>query len=138
MKGQYSTVEYIIFFIIGIILIISIYFIFSNINDVAEMNTLKSQLKAVGEMIRGSIINIVEASSSTDSDIDYNLSIPPKLSNCIYTIKGYNTLDLNCTYDTRIGVILSLYNLNITTENIIYSTKGYVEIIASNETVELK
>jgi len=138
MKGQYSTVEYIIFFIIGIILIISIYFIFSNINDVTEMNTLKSQLKAVGEMIRGSIINIVETSSSTNSNIDYNLSIPSKLSNCIYTIKGYNTLDLNCTYDTRIGVILSLYNLNITTENIIYSTKGYVEIIASNATVELK
>lgn len=137
MKGQYLTVEYIIFFIIGISLVISVYFIFSRINSIAEKNAIESQLEAVGESIRGTIINVVEVSSSTKSEIDYNLSIPVKLARCIYTIEAYNGLNLNCTQGD-IGVVTSLYNLNITAENIIYSTKGYVEINAVGESVELK
>ena len=138
MKGQYLTVEYIVFFIIGIGMIISVYFIFSNVNEISERNTLKSQLKAVGRIIKGTAINMLEISSSTNSEINYNLSIPPKLSRCIYMIEIDDNLNLNCTHDVRIGAVLSLYNLNITTENIIYSTKGYLEINAHNQTVELK
>ena len=138
MKGQYLTVEYIIFFIIGIGMIISVYFIFSNVNEISERNTLKSQLKAVGRIIKGTAINMLEISSSTNSEINYNLSIPPKLSRCIYMIEVNGNLNLNCTHDVSIGTVLNLYNLNITTENIIYSTKGYLEMNAHNETVELK
>ncbi|NIO44308.1 MAG: hypothetical protein GTN36_02030 [Candidatus Aenigmarchaeota archaeon] len=138
MKGQYLTVEYMVFFIIGIGMIISIYFIFSNVNEISERNTLKSQLKAVGGIVKGTIINVLEISSSTNSKIDYNLSIPPKLSRCIYMIEIDENLNLNCTHDVSIGAVLSLYNLNITMKNIIYSTKGYLEINAHNETVELK
>jgi hypothetical protein len=138
MKGQYLTVEYVIFFIIGIGMIISVYFIFSNLNAITERNTIKTQLKSVGEIVRGTIINILEVSSSTKSEINYNLSIPPKLSRCIYEIDIDNGLNLNCTHDISIGVVVSLYNLNITTENILYSTKGYIEINAYNGIVELK
>ena len=138
MKGQYLTVEYLIFFIIGLVMIVSVYFIFSNINAIAEKNTIKSQLKSVGETIKETAINLLETSSSTESEINYNLTIPPKLSRCIYTIEVDNKLNLNCTHDYSIGAILSLYNLNIKTENIIYSTKGYVEISAFNGMVELK
>ena len=138
MKGQYLTVEYMMFFLIGIILVVSVYSIFSSINEIAERNIVEEQLKAVGETIRGTIINIAETSSSTKSEISYNLSIPLKLSRCIYSIQVYNGLNLNCTTDARIGVVLSLYNLNITAENTIYSTNGYVEMNASNGVVELK
>ena len=138
MKGQYLTVEYVIFFIIGLSMIVAVYFIFSNINAITERNMIKPQLKAVGETIRGTIINILEASKGTNSEIDYNLSIPFKLSKCIYKIEVDNGLNLNCTHDISIGAVLNLYNLNITTKNIIYSTKGYVEISAYSETVELK
>ena len=138
MKGQYLTIEYVIFFIIGLSMIVAVYFIFSNVNTITERNTIKPQLKAVGETIRGTVINILEASTDTDSEINYNLSIPPKLSRCIYKIEIDNGLNLNCTHDISIGAVVSLYNLNITTENIIYSTKGYVEIRIYNETVELK
>ena len=138
MKGQYLTVEYVIFFIIGLTMIVAVYFIFSNVNAITERNTIKPQLKAVGGTIRGTIINILEVSKDANSEIDYNLSIPSKLSKCIYKIEVDNGLNLNCTHDSSIGAVLSLYNLNITTENIIYSTKGYVEIRVHNETVELK
>jgi hypothetical protein len=138
MKGQYLTVEYIIFFIIGIMMVVAVYFIFSNINGIAEKNTVNSQLKAVGEMIRDASLNVLEASSSTGSEIYYNLSIPVKLSRCIYAIEAQKGLALNCTHDFSISSSLSLYNLNITTKNTIYSTKGYVEIKAYNNSVELK
>jgi len=138
MKGQYLTIEYVVFFIIGIGMVVSVYLIFTNINEISERNTIKSQLKSVGETIKGTIINVLETSSSTESEINYNLSIPPKLSRCIYMIEVDNGLNLNCTHDISIGVVVSLYNLNITTENIIYSTKGYLEINVYNEKVELK
>ncbi len=138
MKGQYLTVEYLIFFAIGVSMVVSIYFIFSDLNSTLESNTIKSQMEAVGETIRGSVINLLEASSSTDSEIGYNLSIPPKLSNCVYMIEIRNGLNLNCSRDVSIGTILNLYNLNIKTENIIYSTRGYLEISAHDGVVELK
>jgi hypothetical protein len=138
MKGQYLTVEYMLFFIIGVSMVVSVYFIFSDLNSILEGSTVKSQMKSVGETIRGTIINLLDASSSTDSEIRYNLSIPLRLSNCVYVIEVYNDLNLNCTRDMSIGTVLSLYNLNIKTENIIYSTKGYVEMTAYNGTVELK
>jgi len=137
MKGQYLTIEYIVFFLIGISLIISVYFIFSSIDKITEKNSVESQLKAVGETIRGTVINVLETSSSTDSEINYNLSIPLKLSRCIYSIQVSDNLNLNCTSDARMGSVLSLYNLNITAKNIIYSTNGYVKIRALNGTVEL-
>jgi hypothetical protein len=138
MKGQYLTIEYVIFFIIGITMIISVYFIFSNLNAISERRTIRSQLTSVGQTIKGTAINILEASHSTGSEINYRLSIPPKLSTCIYMIEIDNGLNLNCTHDISIGAVLSLYNLNITTENIIYSTKGSIEINAYNGSVELK
>ena len=138
MKGQYLTIEYVVFFIIGIGMVVSVYLIFTNINEISERNTIKSQLKSVGETIKGTIINVLETSSSTESEINYNLSIPPKLSRCIYMIEVDNGLNLNCTHDISIGVVVSLYNLNITTENIIYSTRGRVEIDAFYNGVRLK
>ncbi|OGI12206.1 hypothetical protein A3K64_02645 [Candidatus Micrarchaeota archaeon RBG_16_36_9] len=137
MKGQYLTVEYIMFFLIGITLVISVYYIFSNISNIAEERTVNSQINAVGETLRGTIINMFEIVSSTNSEVNYNISIPVKLSRCIYTIEVLgNNLNLNCL-NSQIGTSLSLYNLNITAKNIIYSTNGYVEISAKNGMVEL-
>jgi hypothetical protein len=138
MRGQYLTIEYIIFFVIGVIMVISVYYIFSDINSIAEKNTVKTQLKSVGEMVRGAALKVLEVSSNTNSDINYNVSIPTRLSRCIYVIESNRGLSLNCTHDFGISSSLSLYNLNITTENTIYSTRGYVEIRAHNKTVVLK
>lgn len=138
MKGQYLTVEYIIFFLIGISLITSVYIIFSKVNEISEKSTLEVQLEAVGESLRGVSIDMAETSYSTGSEVYYNFSIPPKLSRCVYSITIYdNNLNLNCT-NNAIGAVFTLYNLNITAKNIIYSTNGYVKINAINGTVELK
>jgi hypothetical protein len=140
MKGQYLTIEYMIFFVIGISLVIAVYFLFTNLNSIAERNTMRSQLSAIGETIRGAAVDLNDVSTAAKSTISYNLSIPPKLSRCVYQIKylASKEISLNCTDDQRIGAVLGLYNLNITMKNIIYSTKGYVELIAYNQTVELR
>ncbi|MHA1874694.1 MAG: hypothetical protein ACTSVB_11330 [Candidatus Heimdallarchaeaceae archaeon] len=138
MKAQYLTVEYVIFFAIGVLMIISIYYIFSNLNQIFEKSVIENQLMMVGELLRGVIVNTFEISNSTNTTIYYNLTIPPRLSNYNYWIKVEdNSLKLNCS-DVPIGIALSLYNFNTTTKNIIYSTKNLVEILVRNGKVELK
>lgn len=138
MKGQYLTVEYLIFFTIGIVLIISVYFLFSNINETYRDNLMQNQLKMTGELISGAIINVYEVSNSTNSIINYTLSIPAKLSTCIYTVNVIsNKLNLNCTNIPDTGIALTLYNFNIVNQNIIYSTNGLIKLSAKDGKVEL-
>jgi hypothetical protein len=143
MKGQYLTLEYALYFAIGVGIIIGIYYLFSSINQSFEKDTTEYQLKMVGELITGAAINILEASNSTNSIIYYNLSIPTKLSRCVYSIKtvsATSNLLLNCTEITGIGVSLTLYNFNIQTKNniVIYSTSGLIKMKAKGGEVDLE
>ena len=139
MKGQYLTIEYLLFFTIGIIMIISVYYIFSNLNQEYEKATTEYQLQMTGHMIIGSIIRIFETSNSTNSEVRYNLSIPTKLSNCIYHITNRDGfLVLECTEIRGISANLTLYSFNIKIKNnIIYSTDGLLEIVAKNGEIDL-
>jgi hypothetical protein len=138
MRGQYLTIEYVIFFMIGVFMIISVYFIFSNINDTYRNSIMQNQLQMVGELISGAIINVYETSNSTNSSINYNLSIPTKVSTCIYSINVTNSgLNINCTNIPKTGIALTLYNFNISNKNIIYSTNGLLKLFAKDGKVEL-
>lgn len=137
MKGQYLTLEYLIFFMIGIFLIISIYFSFSSLNENYRETILQNQLQMTGELISGAIVNVYEASNTTNSSINYTLAIPTKISNCIYSITVKNNmLNLNCTNEPK-GIALTLYNINTTNKNIIYSTNGLIKLFAKQGKVEL-
>jgi hypothetical protein len=136
MKGQYLTIEYVLFFAIGVAMIIIVYTIFSGLNTSVTGEVLESQLERIGELIRGNIVNIFDASEN--NRIVYNLSIPTKLSGCVYTVSiDQNNLILDCI-KRNISSSLSLYNIYVNIENIIYSTRGFVQIEANNYTVELK
>jgi len=137
MKGQYLTLEYLIFFMIGVFLIISIYFSFSSLNENYRKSMLENQLQMTGELISGAIINVYEASNLTNSSINYTLKIPTKLSNCIYSVNiSKNMLNINCTNEPT-GIALTLYNFNTTNKNIIYSTNGLIKLFAKQGKVEL-
>jgi len=140
MKGQYLTLEYALYFAIGVGIIIGTYYLFSSVNQTFEKDTTQYQLKMVGELITGAAINILEASNSTNSTIYYNLSIPTKLSRCVYSIKTAGNLLLNCTEIPGIGVSLTLYNFNIQTKNniVIYSTAGLIKMKAKDGKVDLE
>ena len=138
MKGQYLTLEYMIFFMIGIFMIISVYFSFSGMNDTYKKSIMQNQLQMTGEMITGTIVNVYESSNQTNSSVNYTLSIPTRLSTCIYSVIVFNgRLNLNCTNVPNSGVTLTLYNLNIVNKNIIYSTNGLINLYADNGRVEL-
>jgi len=146
MKGQYLIVKYIIFFAIGIILVILVYFAFLDISSILGESLVKSQLRKTGEIIRGSIVNVFEKGETTNSTILYYLSIPTKLSGNMYTITAEDELglpyssilSLNSTQDPGLGVVLTLYNFNISRKNIIYSTDGLIKIKYNNSLKEIE
>ena len=88
----------------------------------------------------GNIIRIYETSNSTDTEINYNLSIPTKLSNCIYSIKVEDSfLILNCIEMEGIVANLTSYNFNIKIKNdIIYSTNGLLQITAEYGEIDIE
>ena len=125
------------FFAIGIALVVGSYFAFLNINKIFQKSILEAQLLNTGEMIMGTVINTFENSKLTNSSLFYNLTIPSKLSGCTYSITVGNDLKLRCT-NQNVTANITLYGFNIVAKNIIYSTKGLVEIIAEENKVELR
>lgn len=138
MKGQYLTIEYVMFFAIGIVMVMGVYMLFMNIHTSVREDSIVSQLDKTNELVRDSIVKIYESGSTTNSIITYNLSIPVRLSGHVYGIKIINNnINLNATEDYKIGSVLNLYNINIRAPNIIYSTKGNIQIKYQNDQVEL-
>ena len=138
MKGQYLTVEYVIFFAIGIAMVIGIYLTFTNINTDLRQDAATMQLEKTNELIRDSIVNIYEAGNRTGADIiTYELSIPPRLSGHTYVIKYDGNLNVNSTENYKIGSVLNVYSININSPNNIYSTKGEIIITYQDEQVWL-
>ena len=137
MKGQYLTVEYVLFFAIGIAMVIGIYMTFININEEIRTGAVTMQLGKTGEYIRDHIVIIYEAGRRTDSKITYHLKVPSQLSGHIYVLKYSNGLNINSTQNYKIGDVLSLYNININSPNIIYSTNGVINIQYENNQVWL-
>ena len=136
MKGQYLTVEYVLFFAIGTALVTGMYMTFSGINDSLAKDAATMQLEQTGEMIRDATVNVYQFGKRTNSKIAYDLEIPTKLSGHTYMILYRDGLNVNSTKNTRIGTTLSLYNINIKAPNIIYSTKGNIRITYSDNQVE--
>jgi len=137
MKGSYLTVEYLLFFGIGVGLVIGVYFLFSGIGETVETTSTDIQLQRTAEYIRGTILNTYEASKPENTNINYKLKIPEKLSSCIYAISFGEYLTLNCTHDYGINAQAPLYNINIISDSIIYSTKGILNIDAGADMVRI-
>lgn len=139
MKGQYLTIEYVLFFAIGVVVVILVYNLFSDSARIVERGLTEAQLKGVGTMISGAIIKTFEASNSTNSTVYYNLTIPERLSNCVYSIilTASKSLRLECIDDREINAELYLYNFNINVKNILYSTRGLLGIFVRNGRIDL-
>ncbi|MFH0929578.1 MAG: hypothetical protein V1818_04505 [Candidatus Aenigmatarchaeota archaeon] len=140
MKGQYLTLEYVIFFVIGLILIVSVYHIFSDLNLEYEKHTTEYQLRMTGHMIMGTVIRVFETSEHTNTKISYDLKIPERLSNCIYSVTlAGGRLRLDCVEGIDLGVDLTSYNFNIEIKNnIIYSSNGLIHVAAENGEIDLE
>jgi len=131
------TVEYVFFFAIGVAMIIAVYFTFFGMNETMQEDSAQVQLGRTAEMIRGTIISVLEDAKSSNSTIIYDLEIPESLSGCVYRISVGDDLLLNCTDDLSIGTSQSLYDINITADEILYSTKGFIRIKSDGVGVEL-
>ncbi len=130
MKGQYLTIEYVLFFAIGIVMVLGVYLTFTGINADIRADSSMVQMQKTGELIRSSIVNVYETGKSTNSVINYKLSIPPRLSGHPYIIRYdvNKNLNVNSTENYIIGDVLTVYNININSPNTIYSTNGVLNI----------
>ncbi len=138
MKGQYLAVEWVFFFAIGIILVIMVFSIFSTVGLTYRNTVVELQLMRSGELLRNGIVNVFEASKFGGENIYMNVSIPPQLSRCIYTIEiGGGELSLRCVDNPGLKAVLNLYDINTNSENIIYSTNGLVKLWGNNGLVKL-
>src|SRR3989344_8392731 len=113
MKGQYLAIEYVLFIAIGVAMVIVVYSIFTNISNTIEGGTTQAQIERTAELIRSMIVNTYEVAHRTNSQIIYNLGIPPELSDCIYSIEADNSLVLSCTDNNKINAELNLYGIEV-------------------------
>ena len=130
MKGQYLTIEYVLFFAIGIAMTVAVYMMFTNINVILKEDAQTMQFEKIGSYVRDATLTIYETGKRTNSVIEYNLEIPPKLSNSAYVISfdARKKINVNSTQNSKIGAVLDIYNINIQVPNTIYSTNGAVKI----------
>lgn len=132
------AVEWVFFFAIGIVLVIMVFSIFSTIGGTYRDTAVELQLMKSGELIRNGIVNVFESSKFGTEDVYMNVTIPPQISRCIYTIEVHNnSLNLRCIDNPGLEAVLDLYDINTNSENIIYSTNGLVNLWGNNGLVEL-
>ena len=137
MKGQYLTIEWVFFFAIGVAMIISVFFLFTSISSTYAAGSTELQLERTGELLRGSIVRVFEASEQTGSRIEYTVNIPTSLSGCTYAIEMDENLNIFCINRPGLVKDVHLYNINTRIPNNLYSTKGRVIITAENGEVVL-
>ena len=136
MKGQYTTIQYVLFFAIGIVLVMFVYNIFSNVGNIYKDQITRVELQKTGELIRTNIVSVYEVANRTNSFIEYTFGIPKEISDCVYSIEVRSYLMLNCT-NSNINAQLSLYNINVRPK-IIYSSKGTIKIASYPYEVDLE
>jgi len=138
MRGQYLTIEYVLFFTFGVAVTVAVFLLFSGTASSIHDTSMNEQLTRTGEAIRGSVVNIAETANGTNSNITYNLSVPLRLSACTYAIMvNGRDLNLNCTDNYKLGTVLDLYGLPVRSKGVIYSSRGYIEMFANRTHVIL-
>ncbi|MBU5574926.1 MAG: hypothetical protein KQA40_00445 [Candidatus Aenigmarchaeota archaeon] len=135
-KGQIITVEYVLFFSIGIIIVISVYFLLNQINNNIYLEIINLQLEKIGETIKLLIIQVYETANNTNTNISYTLKIPPTISGSYYRIEtSTNMLNL-ILINNNINKQFILYNISFD-PTIIYSTAGEIKIFSDGTKIKL-
>ena len=93
-----------------------------------------------GQKIMGAVVRVYETSNNTGTNITYDLKIPDKLSNCLYSVtQAGNRLVLECVEGVIQRVDTPAYNFNIKIKNnIIYSSNGLIRITVKNGEIVLE
>ncbi len=133
MKGQYITLENMLFFAIGVVMIITVYAVFSSISDSISSAVVQNQLAKEGENIRAAIVKSFTAGNLTNSTIKFSLGMPRELSGCVYKITATEgKLFLSCTGNTY-SKSLYLYEIETKVKNgAAYSSYGKLDIFYSD------
>ena len=133
MRGQILSVEYMLFFAVGVIIIIITYTSLSGIIDTLRASSAETQLEKLGESVRLAALQIYETANSTGSNITFKMSMPTSLSGYQYVIEFKEGKIILSTLDKKIAKNISLYN--IPASGFVYSTKGEIHIKSDGQNI---
>ncbi|MBI5355199.1 MAG: hypothetical protein HZB68_01965 [Candidatus Aenigmarchaeota archaeon] len=131
-KGQMLTLEQMILFFVGVVIVSSVYFIFSRISLGVSQGSEEDQLKEAGSTIAGAVAVGLE---SKDNSI--RVSIPPKINGNPYSIEinsGNITLTLG---PRRVDIPLEGPGSGNAIGGIISSSAGRAIITRRNNEIKL-
>lgn len=139
MKSQVITVENVLFFSLGIILVFMVYFTFNSISEQIKEISMKEELKKVATYISYNINKVYRIGNTTNSSIELYVSIPDQILGEIYRISQDNgNIFLRfINYDFRYNLTLYGKEAKLKYKEI-PSSKKWIIIGYSNGKVKIK
>ena len=113
MKSQVFTLETVLFFSLGVGMIIFLYLSYSSTSEYIKTEGYKLNLEKFGEYLSFVINKVYEVGNSTNSTVMLFLYFPPKIGECSYQIEERGgQIILSCP-QKNIKRPVSLYGLDV-------------------------
>ncbi len=138
MKSQVLTVENVLFFSLGIMMVLIVYNMFVSISNEIEKETVEKGMEKLATYLSYEINRIYQIGNKTNSTISLTISLPIQISKKYYFLKeGDNCLYLFVPeYGFRTNLTLYGINAKIRTKYI-PSSKRFITIKYSKGRVEI-
>ncbi len=139
-KGQIFTIENVLFFSIGVMLVVMMFFSFNSYAKTVKENGQKFYMEKLGEYIAYGINRVYFYGNTTNSTIKYYLFVPHGLSDCYFKIEldKQGNLVIDCP-KTGKKKILNLYGIDTKIKSRYVSTsQGRIIIEYKDGTVYLR
>lgn len=139
MKSQVLTLENVIFFSLGIILVLMVYFTFTSVSQEIKKISIEEGVKKTAEFISYNINKVYRIGNLTNSTIELFIPIPEKICGEIYRISQENGVIFLHLLKYNIKSNITLYGIeaNLKYRQIPSSKKALI-IKYSNGMVEIK
>ncbi len=137
-KAQVLTLENVMFFSLGVVMVLLVYQSYLSISKDVEKETAKYGLKKIAAYISYEVNRIYRAGSSTNSNISSILVLPSSVSRRQYILmQDSNAIYLFLpAYGFRVNLTLYGINAKLKTRSI-PSSKRFIEIAYSQGKVEI-
>lgn len=112
MKGQYTVVQELLLFAIGILVVVFVVSIFSNIEDTVTEYTVAQNIEKIGNRIMNGITKVLE---NEEMNATIVIEVPILLSNHVYKISIGRELNIStkvATFSQNIFNISNKYNIS--------------------------
>ncbi len=139
MKSQAFTVENVLFFSIGIFMVILLYTAFASLNDNIKESVYKISVEKTGEYISYVLTKVYQVGNSTSSNITVFLPLPYRIGDCILRIEEIDNEIMILCPSEGIKHSLNLYGIKPKIKSgYIYTSQMGIKIRYENNEVYIE